>query len=148
MQHSRDKSQYGNQKKLSIQHYVIQMIHKILTGVDENSMSKSVAVILQMIDWKQAFDRQSHRIGIQSFIDNGVWPSLIPIFLNFFQDMQMKVKWRGILSKERSLPGGGPQGGTLGIEEYLSQSNGNTNFLDEDEKLVRAECVRCPWLLA
>jgi hypothetical protein len=46
----------------------------------------------------------------------------------------MKVKWRGLLSKERSLPGGGPQGGTLGIEEYLSQSNGNTNFLDEEEK--------------
>ena len=134
MQLSRDKSQYGNQKKVSIQHYVIKMIHKILTGVDENSISKSVAVILQMIDWKQAFDRQSHKIGIQSFIDNGVRPSLIPILLNFFQDRQMKVKWRGLLSKERSLPGGGPQGGTLGIEEYLSQSNGNTNFLDEDEQ--------------
>ena len=34
----------------------------------------------------------------------------------------------------RSLNGGGPQGGTLGIEEYLSQSNDNTNFLKEDEK--------------
>ena len=34
----------------------------------------------------------------------------------------------------RSLNGGGPQGGTLGIEEYLSQSNDNTDFLKEDEK--------------
>ena len=59
---------------------------------------------------------------------------MIPILLNFFQDRQMKVKWRGLLSKVRALPGGGPQGGTLGIEEYLSQSNGNTDFLDEDEK--------------
>ena len=40
----------------------------------------------------------------------------------------MKEKWKG------ALPGGGPQGGTLGIEEYLSQSNGNTDFLEEDEK--------------
>ena len=32
------------------------------------------------------------------------------------------------------MNGGGPQGGTLGIEEYLSQSNDNTNFLKEDEK--------------
>ena len=32
------------------------------------------------------------------------------------------------------LPGVGPQGGTLGIEEYLSQTNGNTDFLKNDEK--------------
>ena len=130
----RDKSQYGNEKGVSVNHYLINMIHEILTGVDVNTSNQKFAVICTMIDWKQAFDRQSHKIGIQSFIDNGVRPSLIPILLNFFQDRQMKVKWRGLLSKERSLPGGGPQGGTLGIEEYLSQSNGNTNFLDEDEK--------------
>jgi hypothetical protein len=46
----------------------------------------------------------------------------------------MKVKWKGLLSKARHLPGGGPQGGTLGIEEYLSQSNDNAEFLDLDEK--------------
>ena len=40
----------------------------------------------------------------------------------------------GSQSKARNLPGGGPQGGTLGIEEYLSQSNGNTDFLDPEEK--------------
>ena len=134
MKVTRDKAQYGNLKKVSVQHYVIKMVHKILTSVDENTISKSMAVILEMIDWKQAFDRQSHRLGIQSFIDNGVRSSMIPILLNFFQDRQMKVKWRGLLSKVRALPGGGPQGGTLGIEEYLSQSNGNTDFLEEDEK--------------
>ena len=32
------------------------------------------------------------------------------------------------------LPGGGPQGGTLGIEEYLSQSNDNVDFLGEEER--------------
>ena len=32
------------------------------------------------------------------------------------------------------LPGGGPQGGTLGIEEYLSQNNDNVEFLPDDEK--------------
>ena len=134
MSSTRDKAQYGNLKKVSIQHYLIKMVHKILTSVDENTDSKSIAVILEMIDWKQAFDRQSHKLGVQSFIDNGVRPSMIPILLNFFQDRQMKVKWRGLLSKVRALPGGGPQGGTLGLEEYLSQSNGNTDFLNDDEK--------------
>ena len=46
----------------------------------------------------------------------------------------MRVKWQGFISILRSLNGGGPQGGTLGIEEYLSQSNDNTNFLNEEEK--------------
>ena len=31
----RDKAQYGNQKQISIQHYLVNMLHKILTSVDE-----------------------------------------------------------------------------------------------------------------
>ena len=76
MTHSRDRAQYGNQKKVSIQHYLIKLLHKVLTSLDENSVEKSIAVVLQMIDWSQAFDRQSHIIGVRSFIDNGVRPSL------------------------------------------------------------------------
>ena len=110
------------------------MLDKILSSIDQNSIKESMAVILQMVDWKQAFDRQSHKLGIQSFIENGVRPSMIPVLLSFFQNRQIKVKWRGLLSKVQALPGGGPQGGTLGIEEYLSQSNGNTNFLSQDKK--------------
>ena len=90
---------------------------------------------LLQLDWSQAFDRQSHKLGIKSFIENGVRPSLIPILISFFQNREMTVKWKGLLSKVRALPGGGPQGGTIGIEEYLSQSNDNVSFLDPDEKL-------------
>ena len=46
----------------------------------------------------------------------------------------MVVKWKGLLRTMRPLPGGGPQGGTLGIEEYLSQSNDSVEFLEKDEK--------------
>ena len=134
MQYTRDRAQYGNLKKVSLQHYLVKMMNKILKSIDQNSAKQSVAVILQMVDWKQAFDRQSHKLGIQSFINNGVRASMIPILLSFFQDRKMRVKWKGLLSKERELPGGGPQGGTLGIEEYLSQSNGNTDFLEQDDK--------------
>ena len=135
MKLKRDKSQYGNQKGLSAQHYLINMLHNILTTLDQNSASKSMAVILQMIDWSQAFDRQCHKLGIRSFIDNGVRPSLIPILISFFQNREMVVKWKGLHSKPRSLPGGGPQGDTLGIEEYISQTNNNTDFIDEEDKL-------------
>ena len=46
----------------------------------------------------------------------------------------MTVKWNGKVSSSKTLPGGGPQGGTLGIVEYKSQSNNNTDFLSADEK--------------
>ena len=134
MEEKRDKSQYGNQKNISIQHYLVKMLHKILISVDKNSKKEAFCAILHMVDWSQAFDRQSHRLGVQSFIDNGVRPALIPLLINFFQDRKMKVKWKGYISTLRKLNGGGPQGGTLGIEEYLCQSNDNTDFLDEDEK--------------
>ena len=102
--------------------------------MDENSVKKSIAVLLQMVDWSQAFDRQSHKLGVESFVKNGVRPSLIPILISFFQNREMVVKWKGLKSSARPLPGGGPQGGTLGIEEYLSQSNDNVDFLELDEK--------------
>ena len=92
-----------------------------------------MAVILTMVDWSKAFDRQSHELGIQSFIANGVRPGLIPILMSFFTKGMMTVKWKGLLSSLHSLPGGGPQGDNLGIEEYLSQTNRNTRFLDDDE---------------
>jgi hypothetical protein len=48
---------------------------------------------------------------------------VIPVLMSFFQEMQMIVKWKGLHSKMHLLPVGGPQGGSLGIEEYLSQIN-------------------------
>ena len=42
------------------------------------------------------------------------------------------VKWHGLVSEMRNLNGGGPQGGNFGILEYLSQTNNNFNFVDED----------------
>ena len=125
---SRDLAQYGNEKGLSVQHYLIKMLHQILINLYVNCQSKSFAVILNMIDW-------SHRLGVQSFIDNGVRSSLIPILINFFQDRTMVVKWKGHLSKPREMPGGGPQGGALGTIEYTSQTNHNTDFLSDDETI-------------
>ena len=46
----------------------------------------------------------------------------------------MKVKWHNKLSTVRDLPGGGPQGASLGLLEYDAQSNNNTDFLKEEDK--------------
>ena len=117
-----------------MQHYLVKLLHQVLINLERNSQSEAFAVVMSMVDWSKAFDRQSHCLGVQSFIDNGVRPSLIPVLLSFFQERTMQVKWNNKLSRSRKLPGGGPQGDILGIIEYKSQSNDNTDFLDTDSK--------------
>ena len=134
MKDSRDPSQYGNEKGLSVQHYLVNMLNKILTALDKNSEKEAYAVIANLIDWNQAFDRQCPKLIIESFIENGVRPSLIPVLVNYFQDRKMFVKWHGILSTERKLPGGGPQESTGGLISYMSQSTTSANFVPPDHR--------------
>ena len=124
-----DPSQFGNEKGLSIQHYLVKMVHKILTILDTNNASEKYAVLSQLIDWSKAFDRQDPKLGIESFIRNGVRPTLIPLLMSYFQDRKMVVKWHGLTSTTRDLPGGGPQGCTFGLLEYKSNSNDNVDHV-------------------
>ena len=45
----------------------------------------------------------------------------------------MTVKWHGFKSSQISMPGGGPAGATLGLLEYLSQSNNNSDCVDPED---------------
>ena len=134
MKPNRDPSQYGNRKGISVQHYLINMIDKIMTALDSNTQKEAYAVIVSMVDWSKAFDRQCPTLGVQSFVNNGVRKSIIPLLTNYFQERKMKVKWHGLLSSERDLPGGGPQGCSIGLQEYDSQTNKNCDFVAEDER--------------
>ena len=134
MQEKMDPSQFGNQKGISIQHYLIMMIHRILSVLDNNSKKETFAVIANLIDWNNAFPRQYPKLGIESFIRNGVRPALIPVLINYFQDRQMSVKWHGQQSVPRIVKGGGPQGATLGILEYLSQSNDCADLVSLEDR--------------
>ena len=89
---------------------------------------------MNLYDWRKAFDMQCPKLGLESFIKNGVRPSLLPVLKKFLQNRKMTVKWHNKFSTERSLNGGGPQGGTLGIWKYLSQTNKNLEFVDEDDQ--------------
>ena len=127
MEASLDPAQYGNQKGISIQHYLINMLHRVLSVLDNNSNGDIFAVVANLIDWNNAFPRQCPKLGIESFMRNGVRPALVPVLINYFQDREMSVKWHGKRSAPRRINGGGPQGATLGILEYLSQSNNSAD---------------------
>ena len=125
-----DPSQFANQKGLSIQHYLIKFLDRILEALDKNSKRESCAVLATFVDWKQAFPRQCPKMGIEAFIRNGVRPALIPLLINYFQGRKMRVKWHGELSSEREMKGGGPAGSSFGLWEYLAQSNDNADCVD------------------
>ena len=129
-----DLAQYGNCKGVSVHHYLMNMIHTILMKLDNNKKGDTFAVLSSLIDWKQAFPRQCPKLGVESFLKNGVRPALIPLLINYFQGRTMKVKWQGNYSSERDLNGGGPQGSTFGIWEYLSQSNDNAQCVEESDR--------------
>ena len=129
-----DKSQYANQKDLSLQHYLIKMINKILTETDNNSKGEINAVLATLYDWKEAFPRQCPKLGVEAFMKCGVRPSLIPLIINYLQDKTMRVKWHGHISDERKLNGGGPQGATFGIWEYLAQSNNSADCVKPENR--------------
>ena len=108
---------------------MLDTIHKQL---DVNNQKEAYAGIVSMVDWSQAFDRQCPFLGIKSFIKNGVRRDPIPLLINFFQNRKMKIKWNGLISTIRNLPGGGPQGSTTGLLEYKSQTNNNCDFVPPD----------------
>ena len=108
------------------------MISKILSDTDNNAKGEVNAIIATLYDWKEAFPRQCPKLGVEAFIKCGVRGSLIPLLVNYLQERTMKVKWHGVNSSTRKLFGGGPQGATFGIWEYLAQSNDNADCVESD----------------
>ena len=133
MKEKMDVSQYGNEKGMSIQHYLINMIQKILTDAHCNR-KEVTAVLATLIDWKDAFPRQDPKLGIDAFIKCGVRSSLIPLLISYFQGRSMVVKWHKKFSKEIYITGGGPQGGYFGILGYKAQSNESANCVEPESR--------------
>ena len=84
MKRKLDPSQYANQPGLSIQHYLVKFINRILESLDKSSKKESCAILATLVDWKQAFPRQCPKLGVESFLKNGVRPSLIPVLISYF----------------------------------------------------------------
>ena len=127
-----DKSQYANQEGQSINHYLVFMIDTILKALDGSAGGHHIAVIASLIDWSKAFDRQNATLAVKSFQDNGVRPCLIPLLISFFEDRLMTVNWHSVKSGVKRLPGGAPQGASLGVWSFLSQTNNNPEDAEED----------------
>ena len=91
-------------------------------------------MLCTMIDWKQAYSRQSHILGVKLFLDNGVRPSLIPLLTSYFQSREIRIKWHGQLSQPRRMPGSGAMGSSLGNWEFDSQTNHNADSVPAEDR--------------
>ena len=60
--------------------------------------------------------------------------SVIPVLINYFQEISVIVKWHSKQSQESHVPGGGPQGAYIGNLEYTAQSNKNANIVEKDSR--------------
>ena len=134
-----DPGQFGNQKGQGTNHYLVKLIDRILSALDEgSSKGDPTAVLIHLVDLSKAFSRQDNTLTIKSFQRNGVRECLIPILTSFFENRRMIVKWRGIMSGMKSLPGGAAMGSSLGVYSFMSQSNsiGSSVPVDDRYKFV------------
>ena len=109
-------------------------MHRIVSNVDKNSQGEVNAVLATFVDWSKAYSRQCHKLGIESFIKNGVRPSLIPLLTSYFQNRKIIVKFHGKYSEPKLQPGSGAQGATLGNWEFLSQTNNSSDCVPKDDR--------------
>ena len=79
-----DPSQFGNEKMFVNSALFGKIVNKILTILDTNNDDEKYAVATQLVDWGKGFDRQDPKLGIESFIRNGVRPTLIPLLISYF----------------------------------------------------------------
>ena len=111
-----DWRQYGGLKGSSISHYMIELINFILYNQDLKDIH---AVLVVMIDFSKAFNRQDHNTLIVLLCEMGVPGWLLNIVASFLEDRELLLRYQGYSAKSRKLPGGGPQGSVLGMFLFL-----------------------------
>ena len=96
--------------------------------------SEQIAVLASLVDFSKAFNRQDHSILITKLSDLGVQGWLLRLVKSFLEDRKMIVRYKGMSSEAKNLPGGGPQGALLGLFLFIILINdvgfeGQTNNL-------------------
>ena len=56
---------------------------------------------------------------------------------------EMRIKWHGLLSKPRKMPGSGAMGSQIGNLEFDSQTNHNADSVPEDDRFKFVDDLTC-----
>lgn len=105
----------------SITHYLIQLLHFVFSTLD---LRQPHAVLAACVDLSKAFNRVDHSLLIQDLYDMHTPAWLLRIIISYLSGRSMFLTYRGAESKQRMLPGGGPQGAYLGGIIFMLKYNG------------------------
>ena len=105
-----DPDQMGGRPGCSIEHYIIKMVHFILSKMDGDSDS---AVLAVPVDYSKAYNRMLHSDILCNLVDLNVPPCATKLIRSYLSSRSMCVRYMGVTSSFQSCPGGGPQGGLL-----------------------------------
>ena len=97
------------------------LLHYIHYNLDR---PQSHAVLLACVDMSKAFNRMSHQQVIEDLYYMKVAGWLLLILISYLTDRKMMLKFCGVLSALRSLPGSSPQGTVLGVILFIILFNG------------------------
>ena len=128
IQEKLDPRQFGGLKGNSVSHYLIELIQFILYNQDYNH---PIAVLACTIDFSKAFNRQNHNILIAKLSEMNVPGWLLNLVMGFLSNRSMVVRYKGVQTNAKQLPGGGPQGTLLGLLLFLILIN-SCGFEDQD----------------
>ena len=112
-----DVRQYGNMRGSSTSHYLVRLIHDLLSQLDHADMLFSVI----MYDFKKGFDLIDHTTVIKKLLDMDLRPAYARWVSSFLQDRQQRVKMPdGTLSSWKRITCGTPQGTLIGPVAFLA----------------------------
>ena len=115
-----DVRQYGNMRGSSTSHYLVRLMHDLLSQLDHADMLFSVI----MYDFKKGFDLIDHTTVIKKLLDMDLRPAYARWVSSFLQDRQQRVKMPdGTLSSWKRITCGTPQGTLIGPVAFLAMVN-------------------------
>ena len=112
-----DLRQFGNIKGASTAHYLIHLIHSLLTDLEQ--AGKLFSMVL--IDFRKGFDLVNHTILIKNTLEIGLraeYTKWVSSFLSNRQQRRVKMH-DGSLSEWNNISCGAPQGTLLGPVAFL-----------------------------
>ena len=115
-----DPDQMGGVPGWSIEHYIVKMLHFILTSMDVN---RDAAVIALPVDFSKAFNRMLHSKILCDLSDLKIPPCAIKLILSYLTGRSMCLHYKDAASPFQPFPGGGPQGGLLTGVLFILQIN-------------------------
>ena len=133
-----DINKFAGKTGVGTEHMIVWMMDRVQKLLDKPGMS---AVVSASVDWSDAFSRTDPTKTIQKLINLGLRSSLIPIIIEFLQDRVMSLKFNGEESPLFTLIGGGPKGSWNGQNCYLTASNDNTDFVNQEDRFKYCDDV-------